>query len=287
MSARQCNISVSTFLRQEKTYADIEVSHGSQQIFVLTTDLFVEVYDFEGRYLGVIRDFADLFYSTNEFATINEPPLLARAGNSILLGDPLTGTFAQYSLDSERIVFAKDIGLLPYSISGAENVRDVFISCARTGSVHRFDTTTLLLHPVASGNPRNPFLLTAAKNRWVAVDTSTATMVVHDDKPDKRTSVSFWPTAMRRDEKPPGNGRWVFGVDCSCDADMVVVLHGAGGGLVPSFWTMQFDSLIPQAFDLEEGYEPLRVCVFSGRVLLLCVKDRTQYCLCATDVLSS
>jgi hypothetical protein len=286
MSARRCNITVCTFLRQENAYADVEVSHESQRIFVLTTDLFVEVYDLAGRYLRVISDFADLFYTTDEFATTNEPPLLAIACNSILLGDPSTGMFAQYSLDAERIVFAKDIGLLPYSISGAEHSREVLISCARTGAVHRFDTETVRLHAVGSGNPRNPFLLASAKGRWVAVDSATATMVVHDDNLDKRTSVSFWPMAMRRDEKPPGNGRWVFGVDCSCDADMVVVLHGAGGGLVPSFWAMKFDSLTPQAFDLEEGFEPLRVCVFSGRILLLCVKDRTQYCLCVTDVLN-
>lgn len=287
MSARQCPLGVVTSLQRANYYADIEVCGESGQVFVLAADLVVEVYDLSGRYLGVIRDFADLFSTSAEIATTAELPILGMAWRSLILADPLSGTVALYSLESKRILFAKNLDILPFSIAGASSRRDALISCGRTGALYRLEVETADIVLFATGGPGSPPLLGAAKDRWIAVDTSTAIMTVHEPGQDVSKKVSLWPAALRRDEKPPGNGHWVFGVDCSCDEKVVIVLHGRGGKLIPSFWSVNSDSLNLQEFIINQDYEAVRVAVIPDqRGLFLCVNDRSQYSLCASNTLA-
>lgn len=283
MTHRRCDLTVSASLRRANYYADIEACIESQRIFVLAADLMIEVYDFAGRSLDLIPDFANLFYPTNETVSGSDLPLLSIVSTELVLADPATGTIAIYSLASRHIVFAKNIGVRPYSITGDSETGKALISCAETAVVYELDVANAEIS-VASAEYRKPQLVCASKDRIMTVDAATATLTIHHRKLDTVRSVSLWPSAMQRACEPPENGSWVFGVDCACVGDAMIVLQGRGGDLVPSFWRVSIETLILEAFQITENYEPIRVAMAgTDKTFFLCLDQQSQYCVCTAE----
>jgi len=284
MTHRRCDLTTVASLHRASYYADIELCIESRRIFVLAPDLMVEVYDLSGKFLNIIRDFADLFYPTDATVTHSDLPLLTITSANLVLADPVTGIVAVYSLGLRRIVFAKNLGVQPYSIAGDSETGKALISCARTATIYRIDVESGEV-TIASKPSRKPRLVCTVKDHFIEVDTSTATLSIRNDKLGTTREVCFWPSRIRREQLPPTGGSLIFGVDCACQAGSIVVLQGRGGYLVPSFWQFHTGTLIPEAFQTDQQCEPLRVAMMSDATCLFLSRDRRgRYFLCATRI---